>query len=264
LKSHEKSRKFRGREELEEESAEESSPLAPLTSFFQNEWIVGEPTVIKSGKEATVYRCQAHPNTGMAWVAAKVYRPRQSRSFKNDAVYQQGRTTLDKRLDRAIRNKSRKGREVQFHSWLGHEYATLSRLHAAGADVPRPYTCSGSALLMEYIGDSDGSAPHLHSVTLERHEAHALFEQVLRNIHLWLQQDRIHGDLSGYNILYWQRRLTVIDFPQSVDPQANSNALMLLERDLTNVYDVFEGYGVQADPARIAQSLWTRYLRDTL
>ncbi len=149
----------------EEDWYDEAERYGPLAAFFADEWIVGEPVVVKSGKEATVYRCQAHPRTGYDWLAAKIYRPRQSRSFKRDSIYQQGRTTLSSRVDRAIGNRTRFGQETQFQQWIGMEYGTLCLLHGAGADVPRPLASAGSAMLMEYVGDSDGPAPHLHSIT---------------------------------------------------------------------------------------------------
>ena len=46
-----------------------------------------KPFNVKSGKEATVYCCQAHPSTGAKLLAAKVYRSRNNRSFKNDVIY---------------------------------------------------------------------------------------------------------------------------------------------------------------------------------
>ncbi len=230
----------------------------PLVSFYAEELIVGEPVVVKSGKEATVYCCPAHPRTGQTWLAAKVYRPRQERGFKNDAVYQQGRTTMDARLDRAIHNKSKKGREVQFSTWIGAEYATLTKLHAAGADVPRPYGCAESALLLEYFGERGMAAPQLVNVELSHAEAGPLFEQLLHNLDICLEQDRVHGDLSAYNVLYWQGRLQIIDFPQAVDPIDNPQAYGLFARDVENICDYFADYGIQADPRRLALTLWMR------
>lgn len=50
---------------------------------------------IKSGKEATVYACRAHPDTGAEFLAAKVYKRIRDRSFRNDASYA-GRTPVRK------------------------------------------------------------------------------------------------------------------------------------------------------------------------
>jgi RIO kinase 1 len=231
-------------------------------SFFEDELITDVLHVVKSGKEATVYCCQGHPSTGAALLAAKVYRPREVRSFKNDAVYQRGRVIgggrPDRRVQRAVRNKSRKGREEQFADWVAHEFQTLRRLSAAGADVPRPLACTDSAILIEYVGDRHAPASQLVHVTLAPGEARPLFDRILRNVEIGLVCDRVHGDLSAFNILYWNGAVTVIDFPQSVNPQVNPRAFQLLVRDVENVCDYFAPYGIQADPYRLARQLWSR------
>lgn len=235
---------------------EEAGPTGPLESFFTDLLIVGEPSVVKSGKEASVYCCQAHPRLGVPLLAAKVYKPRQQRNFKKDGIYQQGRTTLDTRADRAIANRTKKGMGMQFGMWIGCEMETLSRLHAAGADVPKPYGSASSALLLDYYGEVGMAAPQLYTVELSAEEAPRLFDQLLRNLAIFLECDRVHGDLSPYNILYWQGSLKIIDFPQAVDPAANRQAFSLFERDVANVCEYFAGYGLEADPPQLARRLW--------
>lgn len=231
-----------------------------LPESFYEDWLITEVLrVVKSGKEATVYCCRAHPATGATLLAAKVYRPREQRGFKNDAVYQEGRVILDKRIRRAFEKKTRKGREFQFSSWMAHEFGILSRLHAAGADVPRPYACDENALLLEFFGDEHGPAPLLENVALERDEAEREFERVLRNLELCLAHNVVHGDLSPYNILFWNSQARLIDFPQAVDPRANRNAFSLFERDITSVCDYFARFEVHSDPERLARSLWERF-----
>jgi RIO kinase 1 len=245
-----------------------STHIAIPESFFEDELITDALHVVKSGKEATVYCCRAHPSTGARLLAAKVYRRREVRSFKNDAVYQQGRNIggrrPDRRTQRAVRNKSRWGRQEQFADWVSREFQTLRRLCAAGADVPRPFSCSESAVLIEYIGDDRAPAPQLAHVSLEPHEVRPLFRRILRNVEICLASDLVHGDLSAFNILYWDGRVTVIDFPQSVNANANRNALALLVRDIENVCRYFEPYGVWEDPYRLARQIWSRAMRPAL
>jgi RIO kinase 1 len=232
--------------------------LGMLDTFIEDELITDVLQVVKSGKEATVFCCRAHPATGYERLAAKVYRPREQRGFKNDAVYHEGRVILDSRVRRAVANKSRFGRESQFSMWLGHEFGVLNALHAAGADVPRPVACAESAILMEYLGDASGPAPHLQSVELERGEAGPLFERIMENVALWLGCGYVHADLSPFNILYLDGAVKIIDFPQAVDPRFNRNALGLLTHDIGAVCEYFWEYGVRADPARIARQMWAR------
>jgi RIO kinase 1 len=245
-------------------------------SFYEANLITDVRKVVQSGKEATVYCCRAHPSTGEEYLAAKVYRPRAFRSFQNDAIYLQGRSVhgidsegsvslgrgrINRRLCRAVRKKSRTGREAQFGSWISREFASLGRLHAAGADVPRPVEWTGSALLLEYVGEGEMPAPRLALVRLDVGEARRLFARVLRNVEIALACDVVHGDLSAFNILYRGGEVTIIDFPQSVDPWINPSALELLERDLRNVCDYFVPYGIRAEPSRLAERLWSRAMR---
>ncbi|HZQ38436.1 MAG TPA: RIO1 family regulatory kinase/ATPase [Dehalococcoidia bacterium] len=235
-----------------------------VASFFDNAWITDVLYPVKSGKEATVYCCRAHPRTGQRLLALKVYRELRSRGFRNDAAYTEGRFRQETHELRAMRKKTAKGREFQFGAWLGHEYETIRTLHTAGAAVPRPIAAGENALLMEFIGDGDGAAPTLQTIDLRRVEAERLFSEALRNVELMLGCNLVHGDLSAYNLLYWQGRLRLIDFPQAIDPRFNSNAYSFLQRDIENLCRYFQRQGIAAEPARIAGRLWDRFVRSDL
>ncbi|MCZ7543106.1 MAG: hypothetical protein M5R40_05990 [Anaerolineae bacterium] len=75
-----------------------------------------------------------------------------------------------------------------------------------------------------------------------------------------LERDLIHGDLSAYNMLYWEGAITLIDFPQVVNSRNNPNAYYILERDITRTCEYFARQGVACDPAAITEELWYRYL----
>ncbi len=235
---------------------DDATPEGPLAPFFVDEMIIGEPSVVKSGKEASVFCCQSHPRLERGLLAAKYYRPRSQRNFKNDGVYQQGRTTLDARADRAIASRTAKGSEMQFSMWIGCEFETLKRLHAAGADVPEPIAQAGSVILMEYFGEWGQVAPHLHNVRLQSFEVGPVFSQILDNLEIMLEEDRVHGDLSAYNVLYWEGRVQIIDFPQAVDPMDNPDAFALFARDLERIHAYFAPYGVRCDTRQLARKMW--------
>jgi RIO kinase 1 len=237
----------------------EALRVPELDSFIEEQLILRVLRELKSGKEATAWVCEAGPPTGLEFVVAKVYRPINERGFKNDAVYQEGRWTADRRIRRAFEQKSRAGRAAQFSSWVEHEYTTLRLLAAAGADVPRPVAMTTGVVLMEFVGDDHGPAPLLKDVRLERNEARTIFERLLWNVERFLACDRVHGDLSPFNILYWEGEITVIDVPQAVDLTTNRNAESLLQRDIANLCSHFRRYGIHADPDRIAGDLWMRY-----
>jgi RIO kinase 1 len=247
---------------------------ASIASFYEEEWISDVLASVKGGKEATVYRCLAHPNTGEELLAAKVYRPRQFRNLRNDKAYRDGRTILtsegrpvkhaDQRLMRAVGRKTSFGKQVSHASWLMHEFTTLQRLYQLGAAVPRPVAANDNALLMGYCGDDRQAAPALSSVRLGARAAQQLFEEALRNIELMLAQGFVHGDLSAYNILYWEGRITLIDFPQVSYVATNRNARAIFERDVTRVCDYFLAQGVHVRSSQIAAELWARHVESDL
>jgi RIO kinase 1 len=136
----------------------------------------------------------------------------------------------------------------------------LERLHQLGAAVPQPLAAHDNALLMSYRGDERSAAPTLNGVRLGQAEAEGLFQEVVRNIDLMLQEGLIHGDLSAYNILYWQGGITLIDFPQVINSRTNSHAYEILQRDVTRVCEYFTQQGVRCRAAEITDELWNRYV----
>ena len=243
--------------------------LSSLNGFYEEGLITDVLAQVKGGKEASVYRCQAHPATGMEYLAAKVYRPRMLRNLRNDKLYRQGRETLtdggrvvrknDQRSMKAITRKTRFGLRVRHISWLMYEFITLRTLHQAGAAVPRPLAAGANAILMEYCGDAHRAAPTLQEVDLASDEAPVLFAEAMRNVELMLSHDLIHGDLSAYNILYWEGAIALIDFPQVINVYVNRQAREILTRDVTRTCEYFSRQGVACDPAAIAGDLWSRY-----
>ena len=239
-----------------------------LGGFYDERWFDDVLQIVKGGKEASVYQCQGNATTGTAFVAGKVYRPRMFRALRNDAAYREGRGLLDEdgltvkdhgKL-KAVHKGSSFGKEVTHTSWIEHEVRTMQTLHTAGLDVPEFYASNSNAILMEYIGDGEAAAPALIDVRLDLSEARPLFQRVLHNLEEMLRLGVVHGDLSAYNILYWDGDITLIDFPQAINPNQNRNAFPIFERDITRVCEYFMRYGVKTDPKRLAYKLWaSRY-----
>ncbi len=248
--------------------------IRALSGFYADKLIDDVLRIVKGGKEASVYVCQAHPSTGVEFLAAKIYRPRMFRSLKNDALYREGRGLIgeegktikarDRRVQRAVKHMTRFGQELRIGSWIGHEFETLRLLHQAGFDVPKPYAIGENVIVMEYLGDDENAAPTLNTVALAAGEARPLFERTLRNVEGMLAQHQVHADLSAYNVLYWDGDIKLIDFPQAVDPRINPHAQTLLERDIERVCQYFARFGVKADARRLANNLWSRYMRGEL
>jgi RIO kinase 1 len=239
-----------------------------LGPFYRDHIITDVLRQVKGGKEATVYCCAAHPATGMKLLAAKVYRPRMFRSLSNDAQYLAGRTILNAEGKTvkdggelaAVAKKTEFGLELAQNSWLGHEFQTMQRLWNAGVDVPQPLARGENVILMEYIGDEEMPASTLNHVTLAPEEAPLLFQRLMENVEQMLANRRIHGDLSAFNVLYWQGRHTIIDFPQTVDPYENSDGRLLFERDVKRLCQYFIRYGIEADAEQLADEIWSRHI----
>jgi len=87
-------------------------------------------------------------------------------------------------------------------------------------------------------------------------EARSLYDRAVRNIDLMLTHNRIHGDLSAYNILYWEGDITLIDFPQVVLPEANPASWSIFLRDVTRICQYFSSQGVDCDGRKLAAELW--------
>lgn len=207
--------------------------LDSIRSFYEQNLIRDVLYLVKGGKEANVYCCEAGNNApnGAELLAAKVYRPRAFRNLRNDHVYREGRTVLnsegravknsDQRIMRALGKKTDFGAQVQHTSWLMHEYNTLVRLSSMGLPVPSPVAASDNAVLMTFIGSRTGAAPTLSEVGLDPEEANRLFPEMSQHLETMLRAGVIHGDLSAYNLLYWEGRIQIIDFPQVTDPGSN-------------------------------------------
>jgi RIO kinase 1 len=243
--------------------------LSSLTPLYNQHLITDVLYEAHSGKEATVYCCTAHPSTGVEYLAAKVYRPRMFRSLRNDAIYRYSRVQRDEqgqaehgnsRRGSAATRKTEKGRAAQVAAWIEYEYLTQRLIYEHGGDVPQPFAQVGNAVLMEYIGEVGHPAPRLSDVMLAQDEAQQHFSCILRNIELALEHGRIHGDLSAYNILYWQGKVTLIDFAQAVDPYHSSDVFSLFARDIERVCQYFALYNIETDARASARKIWTRHM----
>lgn len=239
--------------------ASDSSDIAAMQEFIDEGAITAILGVVKSGKEATVYRCRAGRDFRQRYLAAKVYHDASHRGFKHAAEYQEGRVILNGQIRRAVEKRTETGREFAASMWVNSEFETLSALGYAGADVPEVFAATDKAILMEYLGDESGAAPQLQHATLAREAAETLFERLLWNIELWLGENVVHGDLSAFNVLYAGGRPVVIDFPQAVDPRVAPAARRLLERDIGNICSYFQRHGIESDAERLAGDLWERF-----
>ena len=238
--------------------------LDSLGPFYDGQWFDDVLRIVKGGKEASVYLCKANPSAGTRLLAAKVYRPRSLRNLRKDHLYREGRSRLDHnglviykdRQNRAMNKRTTYGQELLHTSWIEHEFRTMRILHEAGCDVPTPYASDHNAILMDFIGNEQMGAPTLNEINLERAEARILFERVIHNLEIMLAHRRVHGDFSAYNILYWDGDISLIDFPQAINPLKNPSAYAIFQRDIVRICEYFTAQGINTDPKTLASDLW--------
>lgn len=217
---------------------------------------------LKTGKEAEVWLVSHHGEA----VAAKLYKEREFRSFKNDAGYLEGRTVRNSRTQRAMNKGSKYGKAASEEAWKSAEADALFQLHALGVHVPKPVLFFDGVLLMEAIGDAEGRvAPRLIDAGITPAQAGPLYLQLRTDVIKMLAADLIHGDLSPFNVLMAKNGPVIIDFPQVVTAAKNSQSEQFFKRDLGNVYSFFVGL----DPtlsryANDAEEIWRAYVRRDL
>ncbi|OLF06089.1 kinase [Actinophytocola xanthii] len=232
------------------------------------EWVVTELAaadtelgVVKTGKEADVHLVRrAVPGTDRACLmAAKRYRSNEHRLFHRDAGYLEGRRVRRSREMRAMANRTAFGRNLIAEQWTVAEFAALSRLWSVGVPVPYPVQRSGTELLMEFVGEADGTAaPRLAETRPDPDELVELWHQLVAALDVLASHGMTHGDLSAYNLLVHDGRLVLIDLPQIVDVVANPRGPEFLARDVANVMGWFRSRGLSeqvADPAEVTASL---------
>jgi RIO kinase 1 len=216
---------------------------------------------IGDGKEATVYACAARGGVP-ALLAAKVYRARKFRAFRGLNAYAGRRTPVGARARRAMDAGTAKGRAFAQLEWVGWEWDTLCRLHAAGTSVPAPVARSAVAILMELITDGGAPAPRLVDVELSPAQARAALDALLRDVEDFLDLHLVHGDLSAYNVLWDGARPRVIDVPQAIDLHGRHDGYAYLARDVANLELYFARHGLAAGD--FALRTWRRYERGQL
>ncbi len=218
------------------------------------EWVVTELSaidldlgVLKTGKEADVHLVNRYvPDGRESLLAAKRYRTSEHRMFHRDAGYQEGRRTRKSRDSRAMARRTEYGRELAAGKWAQAEFEALTVLWGAGAPVPYPVQLSGTELMLEFIGDDDGTAaPRLAQCRPDPVELDDLFVQCVEAMRVLASAGYAHGDLSAYNMLVHRGRLFVIDVPQIVDVCANPRGPEYLERDCVKVCRWFAARGLR-------------------
>jgi RIO kinase 1 len=203
--------------------------------------------ILKTGKEADVFLVRRGvPQTGPSCLlAAKRYRDAGHRMFHRDSGYVEGRRVRESRTNRAMAGRTAFGREALAGQWAGAEFGALVQLFLAGVPVPYPVSVVGTEVLLEFIGEADGTgAPRLAELRPTGSLLAALWDQLVDAVVTLARHGLAHGDLSAYNLLVHGDRLVMIDLPQVVDVIANPQGARYLERDADNVAAWFTARGL--------------------
>ena len=203
--------------------------------------------VLKTGKEADVFLLRRGlPGGGRSCLlAAKRYRDADHKMFQRDSAYLEGRRVRESRDSRAMAQRTAAGRQMIARQWANAEFAALGQLQRSGAPVPYPVQVLGTELLLEFIGDPDGTAaPRLAEIRPGGRELAGLWDQLVQALVVLAAAGLAHGDLSAYNLLVHRGRLIMIDLPQVVDVIANPRGAEFLDRDAANVARWFSARGL--------------------
>ncbi|NP_001312624.1 serine/threonine-protein kinase RIO1-like [Nicotiana tabacum] len=188
---------------------------------------------ISTGKEANVYHATKADGQELA---IKVYKT-SVLVFKDRDRYVQG----DYRFRYGYcKHNPRK----MVKTWAEKEMRNLMRLRAAGIRCPAPLLLRLHVLVMEFIGKGGWAAPRLKDAALSLDKLRECYVEIIMAMRTLYQKCKlVHGDLSEYNILYYEGHLYVIDVSQSVDLD-HPHALDFLREDCVHVSDFFKKHGV--------------------
>jgi RIO kinase 1 len=221
-------------------------PADWLVTFEYEETVLG---ALKSGKESEVYLVArtAHGRTSL--FAEKRFLSRDHRLFKNTYDYAGIWGNGTRHESRALKKNTRFGQEHRHSRWIVNEWTNLVHLYDAGVTVPPPVELleEGGGYRMAFIGDGLVAAPRLSSVDLDRVTAARVWDELVEDIAGMLEAERVHGDLSAYNVLWWRERAVLIDFSQTVEIVTHPAARDLLVRDITSLGGYFKRRGVAVD-----------------
>ncbi|CAN4077748.1 unnamed protein product [Withania somnifera] len=188
---------------------------------------------ISTGKEANVYHATKAEGQELA---IKVYKT-SVLVFKDRDRYVQG----DYRFRYGYcKHNPRK----MVKTWAEKEMRNLIRLRAAGIRCPAPILLRLHVLVMEFIGKGGWAAPRLKDAALSLDKLRECYVEIIMAMRTLYQKCKlVHGDLSEYNILYFEGHLYVIDVSQSVDLD-HPHALDFLREDCVHVSEFFKKHGV--------------------
>ncbi|EFH44766.1 hypothetical protein ARALYDRAFT_493708 [Arabidopsis lyrata subsp. lyrata] len=188
---------------------------------------------ISTGKEANVYHATKSDGSELA---IKVYKT----SVLEITVLDMATVvTIPRKMVKTWAEKEQRNLK---RYWLYTCF--IGRLHAAGIRCPAVILLRLHVLVMEFIGRDGWAAPRLKDAALSLDKLRECYLELIIQMRVLYQKCKlVHGDLSEYNILYFEGHLYIIDVSQSVDLD-HPLALNFLREDCDHVSDFFKKHGV--------------------
>jgi RIO kinase 1 len=211
---------------------------------------------ISTGKEANVYHAVTYPepessSTADATEPQSVAKPlhRAIKVYKTSILVFKDREKYISGDYRFNQGYQKSNNRAMVKLWAEKEMRNLKRLYAAGIPCPEPLHLRNHVLVMSFLGDKKGyPAPRLKDVTFEGDDVATRWRDVYLTVVGYMRRmyqvcKLVHGDLSEYNMLWWQDKPYFIDVSQSVEDD-HPRSLEFLRMDIKNVTDYFRRKGV--------------------
>lgn len=123
--------------------------------------------------------------------------------------------------------------------WAEKEMRNLKRLHSKGIRCPLPLMLKSHILIMQFIGTNGWPAPRLKDAVLSRKKCRETYLDCIKMMRRMYQLCHlVHGDLSEYNILYYNGEIYFIDVSQSVEFE-HPCASEFLRKDCRNITEFY-------------------------
>lgn len=206
--------------------------LEEIASKLNIDYYLG---AISSGKEAKVYPAKTVDGK---YYAVKIYYISTSASKRAIQKYTFG----DKRFEDIKVTNTRQ----LIITWARKEFKNLSIMYESGVNVPKPILVEENILVMDFIGENGNRAPLLKELS-EDEITKDLYDEVISQLEIMVNKAKlVHGDLSEYNIMVWDK-VYIIDVSQAISIESE-NAIDLLIRDIENVNRFFSSKGIEVYP----------------
>lgn len=195
--------------------------------------------VIGHGKESTILHATGrdHEDNPGQEVAVKVFKSNTNVAFKTRDTYNKSKCPSYKFDKPRSKNDS-------LNKWAERGFKNLKLLRKANINCPDAISLKKHVLVMTFLGANASPAPRLKEALLSEEQLRWSYEQVIYMMErMYKECELIHGDLSEYNLLWYQDQVYVIDVSQSM-LNSHPNANVFLYRDCKNVLDFYRRSGL--------------------